>query len=106
NAMGEKPLFLFPEDSIATPNEPIDAIDSTSRELDQSVTNRINAIIDTAVHFWSGKTEGDECPNSTNHVIPYLMDNYEFSKRNAEAIATIIRPDWAKNTTWADNTKR
>lgn len=106
DAINERPRFLFPDKVVGNVDALSNAFPSIPDGIDASVVGRLQAIIDTANHFWAGVTDSGDCPSNTNQVIPYLMDTHGFSKRNAEALATVIRPDWAKEKTWSSNKKR
>jgi len=101
---GEHPIFLFP--NYAGEKTSYENIAPIPNELDASVNNRLQAMIDAATKYWKDKKAGDDNLPLNKVIAEDIEKQCGVSHSLADKMASIIRPDWAKDRTWKDNKKR
>jgi len=100
-SLDDYPEFLFPN-GVDDEGKPIQAV---SPYLDKSSYERLSVMIEAANHFWAGIDEGDNAPPNKT-VAAWIEKKTPVSATIADKMASIIRPDWAKDRTWKENKKR
>jgi hypothetical protein len=95
------PCISFPNTEKAQ-NQPEENDLHVSGGLDQSVVDRLQVMMNAANYFWGEKGCAD---NSTTNVIvgKWIGKEADVSPTMCENMARIIRPNYAKKKTWADN---
>ena len=98
----ELPRFLA-SSKVDKKEPPIQALPDS---LDPSTSRRLNAMIKAAKRFWGGVKEGSEDLPLNKTISAWIEDEAAVSTTLAGKMASIIRPDWAKNRTWKETKKR
>jgi len=95
-------LWLSQRDSSSKQNRPKPfSLETTG--FDPSVAERLNILLQAYEKFWTDILVDSKAAPANKRVAAWIEDNSSVSRTVATHMASLIRPNWAKDRTWRDN---